>query len=262
MYDLSGRIALVTGAGPNIGRAIAATLARAGATVLCNDLKPAIAEAAAKASADGNRKAFALPFDITDPDAVEKAVDEASRKYGVIDILVNNAGVTVPRSILTMTVEEWRLVTRVIQDGAFHCSRAVAKRLVDAKKPGAIVNIASTTGHRGRKNAIAYATAKGGILNFTRALAMDLAPHKIRVNSVSPTKTGASVGAIESAGARNFDEIPLGRLGEPQDHANAVLFLVSDAASFITGIDLRVDGGTLATWGTRSQADPAAGQRA
>ncbi len=261
MYDLTGRVALVTGAGPNIGRAIAATLARAGATVLCNDLKPEIAEAAAKAS-QGNGKAYPLPFDITDPDAVENAVDEASRQHGTIDILVNNAGVTVPRSILTMSVEEWRLVTRVIQDGAFHCSRAVAKRLVAAKKPGAIVNIASTTGHRGRKNAIAYATAKGGILNFTRALAMDLAPHKIRVNSVSPTKTGASVGAIESAGARNFDEIPLGRLGEPQDHANAVLFLVSDAASFITGIDLRVDGGTLATWGTRSQAETLAGQRA
>ena len=257
-YDLSGRVALVTGAGPNIGRAIAATLARAGATVLCNDLKPDIAEAAAKVAAEGNRKAFPLPFDITDPDQVEKAVAEASAKHGPIDILVNNAGVTVPRSLLTITVEQWRLVTRTIQEGAFLCSRAVAKRLIDAKKPGAIVNIASTTGHRGRKNAIAYATAKGGILNFTRALAVELAPHKIRVNSVSPTKTGASVGAVESAGARSFDEIPLGRLGQPQDHANAVLFLVSDDASFITGIDVRVDGGTLATWGTRSQADPTA----
>jgi NAD(P)-dependent dehydrogenase (short-subunit alcohol dehydrogenase family) len=261
MYDLSGRVALVTGAGPNIGRVIAATLARAGATVLCNDLKPDIAEAAAKFAGEGGYKAHALAFDITDPDAVDKAVEAASRAHGTIDILVNNAGVTVPKSILTVSVEEWRLVTRVIQDGAFHCSRAVARRLVAAKKPGAIVNIASTTGHRGRKNAIAYATAKGGILNFTRALAIDLAPHKIRVNSVSPTKTGGSVGAIEAAGARSFDEIPLGRLGEPQDHANAVLFLVSDAASFITGIDLRVDGGTLATWGTRSQADPAASAR-
>ena len=261
MYDLSGRVALVTGAGPNIGRVIAATLARAGACVLCNDLKPAIAEAAAKFAAEGGRKAHALAFDITDPGAVEQAVEAASRRHGTIDILVNNAGVTVPKGILTVSVEEWRLVTRVIQDGAFHCSRAVAKRLVSASKPGAIVNIASTTGHRGRKNAIAYATAKGGILNFTRALAMDLAPHKIRVNSVSPTKTGVSVGAIEQAGARSFDEIPLGRLGEPQDHANAVLFLVSDAASFITGIDLRVDGGTLATWGTRSQVDPTASAR-
>jgi NAD(P)-dependent dehydrogenase (short-subunit alcohol dehydrogenase family) len=261
MYDLSGRVALVTGAGPNIGRVIAATLARAGATVLCNDLKPAIAEAAAKFAGEGGYKAHALAFDITDPDAVDKAVEAASRAHGTIDILVNNAGVTVPKSILTVSVEEWRLVTRVIQDGAFHCSRAVARRLVAAKKPGAIVNIASTTGHRGRKNAIAYATAKGGILNFTRALAIDLAPHQIRVNSVSPTKTGGSLGATEASGARSFDEIPLGRLGEPQDHANAVLFLVSDAASFITGIDLRVDGGTLATWGTRSQVDPTARPR-
>jgi NAD(P)-dependent dehydrogenase (short-subunit alcohol dehydrogenase family) len=254
MFDLSGRIALVTGAGPNIGRAIAATLAKAGATVLCNDVKPEIAEAAAEAVADSG-KAFPLAFDITDPNLVERSVEEASRRHGVIDILVNNAGVTVPKSLLTISLEEWRLVTRTIQEGAFLCSRAVAKRLIDAKRPGAIVNIASTTGHRGRKNAIAYATAKGGILNFTRALAIEMAPYGIRVNSVSPTKTGASVGAIEQAGARSFDEIPLGRLGQPQDHANAVLFLVSDAASFITGIDIRVDGGTLATWGTRSQPD-------
>lgn len=256
MFDLSGRVALVTGAGPNIGGAIAATLARAGATVLCNDLKANLAEAAAKAAADGGHKAFPLAFDITDPDAVEKAVEAASREHGTIDILVNNAGVTVPKSLLTISIDEWRLVTRVVQEGTFLCSRAVASRLVAAKKPGAIVNIASTSGHRGRKNAIAYCTAKGGILNFTRALAIEMAPYRIRVNSVSPTKTGASVGAIESAAARSFDEIPLGRIGQPQDHANAVLFLVSDNASFLTGIDIRVDGGTLATWGTRSQADP------
>jgi NAD(P)-dependent dehydrogenase (short-subunit alcohol dehydrogenase family) len=254
MFDLSGRVALVTGAGPNIGRAIVATLAKAGATVLCNDLKPEIAEAAAKAVADGG-KAFPLAFDITDPKQVEKSVEAATRQHGVIDILVNNAGVTVPKSLLTISLEEWQLVTRTIQEGAFLCSRAIAKRLIEAKRPGGIVNIASTTGHRGRKNAIAYATAKGGILNFTRALAVEMAPYRIRVNSVSPTKTGASVGAIETAGARSFDEIPLGRLGQPQDHANAVLFLVSEMASFITGIDLRVDGGTLATWGTKSQPD-------
>ena len=157
VYDLSGRVALVTGAGPNIGRVIAATLARVGATVLCNDVKPDIAEAAARFAGEGGHNAHALAFDITDPDAVEQAVETASRAHGTIDILVNNAGVTVPKNILTVSVEEWRLVTRVIQDGAFHCSRAVAKRLIAANKPGTIVNIASTTGHRGRKNAIAYA---------------------------------------------------------------------------------------------------------
>ena len=175
---------------------------------MCNDLKPEIAEAAAKSASDGNRKAHPLPFDITDPDAVEHAVETRTKQHGPIDILVNNAGVTVPRGILTISVEQWRLVTRMIQDGAFLCSRAVAKRLIAAKKPGAIVNIASTTGHRGRKNAIAYATAKGGILNFTRALAIELAPHKIRVNSVSPTKTGASVGAVESAGGAQLRRDP------------------------------------------------------
>ncbi len=256
MYDLSRRVALVTGAGPNIGCAIAATLARAGATVLCNDLKPVLAQAAAKAAAQGGHKAFPLAFDITDPAAVDNAVESASREHGPIDILVNNAGTTVPKSLLTISLDEWRLVTRVVQEGTFLCCRAVASRLVAAKKPGVIVNIASTSGQRGRKNAIAYCTAKGGILNFTRALAVEMAPYKIRVNSVSPTKTGASVGAIESSAARNFDEIPLGRLGLPEDQANAVLFLVSDNASFITGIDIRVDGGTLATWGTRSQVDP------
>ncbi len=258
MFDLSGRVALVTGAGPNIGRAIATSLARAGATVLCNDLKPDIAAAAAAAA---GKKAFPLAFDITDPDQVEASIETATREHGTIDILVNNAGVTVPKSLLTISLEEWRLVTRVVQEGTFLCSRAVVSRLIAAGKPGAIVNIASTSGHRGRKNAIAYCTAKGGILNFTRALAIELAPHGLRVNSVSPTKTGASVGAIESAGARNFDEIPLGRLGRPEDHANAVLYLVSDAASFLTGIDVRVDGGTLATWGTRSQVDPTANTR-
>src|SRR3989442_1196501 len=107
MYDLSGRIALVTGAGPNIGRVIAGTLARAGATVLCNDLTPAIAEAAATFAAEGGHKAHALAFDITDPDAVDQAVEVASRAHGTIDILVNNAGVTVPKSILTVSVDEW-----------------------------------------------------------------------------------------------------------------------------------------------------------
>ena len=158
---------------------------------------------------------------------------------------------------MSMTYEEWRKVTSVVLDGTFLVSQAVAKHMIAAKKKGAIVNIASTSGHRGRKNAIAYCTAKGGILNFTRAMAQDLAPYGIRVNSVSPTKTGASVGAIESAAGRDFAEIPLGRLGRPQDQANAVLFLVSDLAEFITGVDLRVDGGTLSTWGTRSQANMA-----
>jgi NAD(P)-dependent dehydrogenase (short-subunit alcohol dehydrogenase family) len=257
MNLLNGRIALVTGAGPNIGRTIASTLAAAGAIVVCNDLKPAFADAAAEAINRTGGKAFAMPADISDPQQARDLVERASREVGLVDILVNNAGTTIPRSILSMTFEEWRKVHGVVLDGTFVVSQEVARRLVEAKAPGAIVNIASTSGHRGRKNAIGYCTAKGGILNMTRAMALDLAPYGIRVNSVSPTKTGQSVGAIESAASRDFAEIPLGRLGDPQDQANAVLFLASGLASFVTGEDIRVDGGTLATWGTRSQPNMA-----
>lgn len=259
MLSLKGRIALVTGAGPNIGRTIAMTLATAGATVICNDVKSDLAKSAAEFVTKGGGRAFAAPGDVSDPAQVSALVDKVTKEIGIVDILVNNAGVTIPRSVMSMTYEEWRKVTGVVLDGTFLMSQAVVKHLIAAKKKGAIVNVASTSGHRGRKNAIGYCSAKGGVLNLTRAMAMDLAPYGIRVNSISPTKTGQSVGAIESAADRDCSEIPIGRLGHPQDQANAVLFLVSDEASFITGEDIRVDGGSLATWGTRSQPNMATG---
>jgi NAD(P)-dependent dehydrogenase (short-subunit alcohol dehydrogenase family) len=257
MSSLKGRVALVTGAGPNIGRAIATTLAQAGAFVLCNDVDQSAADGAARSAIDAGGSARSLPLDITNPEAVHKAVAEASAQHGLIDILVNNAAITIPKGILDISYEEWCRVIEVNLTGMFLCCQAVAKRLVGAKKTGAIVNIASTSGHRGRRNAIAYCTSKGGVLNLTRAMAVDLAPYGIRVNSVTPTKTGQSVGSIEKAGVRLFDEIPLGRLGDPQDQANAVLFMVSDEAAFVTGTDLRVDGGAICTWGAKTIAEVA-----
>lgn len=255
MTILSGKIALVTGAGPNIGREIARTLAAAGATVLCNDVIPERAHDTAAFITEQGYRAFASPANITDPLQVKEMVRQAKEQYGVIDILVNNAAITIPKGLLTISYEEWTKVIQVILNGTFLMCRETIGNLLEAKKGGAIVNIASTSGHRGRANAVAYCTAKGGILNMTRAMAVEVAKHGIRVNSVSPTKTGNSVGNIEQAGGRSFDEIPMGRMGRPQDQANAVLFLVSDQAAFITGEDLRVDGGSLATWGTRSQPD-------
>jgi NAD(P)-dependent dehydrogenase (short-subunit alcohol dehydrogenase family) len=195
------------------------------------------------------------PFDVADPDAVANGVEEANRTRGPIDILVNNAAITIPKSVLDVSIADWRRVIDINLNGMFYCSQAVARAMVKSGKGGAIVNIASTSGHLGRTNAIAYCASKGGVLNFTRAMAADLVAHGIRVNSVSPTKTGISVGALESATTRTFDEIPMGRLGEPQEQANAVLFLVSDQASFITGIDMRVDGGTLCTWASKTKFD-------
>ncbi len=250
---LHGKIALVTGAGPNIGREIGRVLAREGAQVACNDVDPSRAAASAEQIEKEGGRALPVPADITDPARVKAMVDRVVERFGGLDILVNNAAITIPKGLLQISVEEWKRNIDIILTGTFLCSRYAAEVMVSRRKGGAIVNIASTSGHRGRPNALAYCTAKGGILNMTRAMAMDLAPYRIRVNSVSPTKTGSSVGSLESEGERSFTEIPLGRLGRPQDQALAVLYLVSDDADFVTGCDLRVDGGSLATWGTRAK---------
>lgn len=252
---LKGKTALVTGAGPNIGQEICAVLAREGAAVACNDVDPARAEVSAKRIESEGGRMLAAPADITDPRQVRAMVDRVVQAFGGIDILVNNAAITVPKGLLQISVEEWQRNIDIILTGTFLCSRYVAEVMVRQGRGGTIVNIASTSGHRGRANALAYCTAKGGILNMTRAMAMDLVPHRIRVNSVSPTKTGVSVGGLEREGERTFDEIPWGRLGRPSDQAHAVLYLVSEEAEFVNGIDLRVDGGTLATWGSRTKFD-------
>lgn len=254
---LQGKTAIVTGAGPNIGQEICKVLAAEGARVACNDVDKARAEAAAEGVKKAGGQALALPGDIVDPGQVQAMVGRVAQAFGSVDILVNNAAITIPKGLLAISLEEWKKNIDIILTGTFLMSRAVAEAMIKAGRGGTIVNIASTSGHRGRANALAYCTAKGGILNMTRAMAMDLVPHGIRVNSVSPTKTGVSVGGLEAAGERMFDEIPLGRLGRPRDQAMAVLFLVSDDAEFITGFDLRVDGGALATWGAKTKYDPA-----
>jgi len=257
--NLQGRVALVAGVGPNIGQRVATLLAESGAAVVCVDRDADTAARCAAAVAAAGVDSLAVAGDISTPDGVAKIFGQATERFGVVDALVNNAAVSIPHGTLNTTPEEWQLVMNVTLTGTFLMSQEFARRLIEAQKPGSMVNVASTSGHRGRKNAVAYCSAKGGVLNLTRALAMDLAPHKIRVNSVSPTKTGAAIGddGSAAASARDFSEIPLGRLGTPDDQAHAVRFLLSDEAAFITGMDIRVDGGTLATWGTRSYASQA-----
>ena len=251
---LDGRVALVTGTGPNIGRMIAATLAEAGARVACNDIDAESAEACAASIRDAGGQAVGAAGDVSDESSVEAVVQQVVDAFGGVDILVNNAAVTQPKGLLETSIEEWTQVISVNLTGPFLMSRAVARQMVRQGRGGSIVNIASTSGHRGRADALAYCSSKGGVLNMTRAMAMDLAPHGIRVNSVTPTKTGVSVGALESATDRFFAEIPMERLGKPEEQAQAVLFLASEAASFSTGIDVRVDGGALATWGLQPAA--------
>jgi NAD(P)-dependent dehydrogenase (short-subunit alcohol dehydrogenase family) len=259
MSDLSGRVAIVTGTGPNIGRQIAATLAHAGAAVACNDLEPERAHAIAGEIERQGGKAVAIPGDVTDPDAVDRMIERTQSIFGIVDLLVNNAiYLSRPGDLLSVDLNDWRRTLDVILTGTFLCSRGVAQRLVDAQRPGTIINLGSTSGHRARAGAVAYCSAKAGILNLTRAMAVELAPHGIRVCSASPTRTGTGplmTGLVHTSAKG----IPLARLGEPEDIADVIAFLASDAARFITGEDVRVDGGTLATWENANNPTPLEG---
>lgn len=256
-YDLSGRVAFVTGAGRNIGAEIARTLAGAGAAVVCVGTTGVHVERVAEEIGSAGGRAIAVEGDVSDLDAMITAVGEAEAAFGPVDILVNNAAITINKSLFEISLEEWERVMEVDLTGVFICSQIVARRMIEEKKRGVIVNIGSTSGHRGKSGTIAYTAAKGGVLNLTRAMAIELAPHGIRVVSVSPTASGEPTRAAGQNEQREVPmevrarKIPLGRLGKAADHAQAVLFLVSDAAGFITGEDLRVDGGALATWGPK-----------
>ncbi|MBI4283836.1 MAG: glucose 1-dehydrogenase [Chloroflexi bacterium] len=242
---LDGRVAMVTGTGPNIGGEIARTLAANGAKVVCLDLLLEHAQTAAQQIVERGGSATAVNVDITNPADVQKAVETAVSTFGGLHILVNNAAISIGGDLLQVKLEDWHRVLDVILTGTLLCSRYAAKQMIAQGSGGAIVNIASTSGHRGGMHNIAYNTAKAGTLNLTRCMALTLAPHKIRVNSVTPTTTGVSLsrGAERSGTPRN---IPLGRYGRPIDQAKAVLFLVSSEAEWITGADLPVDGGVLA----------------
>jgi NAD(P)-dependent dehydrogenase (short-subunit alcohol dehydrogenase family) len=173
-------------------------------------------------------------------------VDRILRKWGRLDILINNVAVQIKKGVLETSEEEWDYVIDTILKGTFLCTKYAVEAMLKGGKGGVIVNVSSTSGHRGNKGRIAYCTAKGGILNMTRQLAVDLAPLGIRVNSLTPTTTGTPVGQESGAEQRPVDGIPLKRLGKPIDQAYGALFLVSEEARFITGTDLVVDGGVLA----------------
>ncbi len=257
---LDGKVAIVTGVGPNIGQAIARTLAQSGARVACNDIREEHAEETARLIRDAGGEAISVAADVTDETQVEDLVASVVKTFGGVDILINNAFKLARQGLLESTLADWEKVLKVILTGSFLMSRAVAKRMVEQGRGGSIVHIASTSGHRGRADDLAYCTAKGGTLNMTRAMAMDLVKYGIRVNSVTPTKTGLTTEALRKSGnaaalrlGRNFyADVPMDRLGDPNEIAKAVLFFASDDSSFCTGTDLRVDGGSLATWSLQS----------
>jgi len=257
---LAGKTAIVTGTSANIGGGIADGLAAEGARVVCVDVTADNAEQCAAAIRRRGGEAEGVICDVTDERQVETMVARTRDAYGGADVLVNNAGVLGGQSVLDMPLERWQRQLAVNLTGTFLCTKHVARLMVERKTRGSIIVIVSTAGHQGQAGNIGYCTSKSGLLNFTRAAAMDLVRHGIRVNSLTPTATDveeSDARAVEWGRARperrgrvlDFAKmLPMDHLPSPRHYARAAVFLASDDSEMITGIDLRVDAGALAKY--------------
>lgn len=244
---LEGKVALVTGASRGIGKAIALLLAENGADVAVNFAgSTAAAEAVAAEIEKMGRKAILVQGDVSQTEVCAEMVDKVVKELGHIDILVNNAGITRDTLLLRMKEEDWDAVLNTNLKGVFNCTKAAVKYMAK-QRSGVIVNISSVVALMGNAGQANYAAAKAGILGFTRSVAKEMAARGIRVNAVTPgfIKTDMTSVLSEKVVAAMEASIPLARLGEPEDIAKAVLFLVSDNSAYITGQTLHVDGGMV-----------------
>ena len=242
--DLNGKVALVTGAARGLGRCIAESLAAAGAKIACIDVNTeSLADTVAAIRASGG-EAEPIACDVTQSDRVGETVNEVIKLWGALNILVNNAGITRDNVIVRMKDEQWDSVLNINLRGTFLFTRAAARPMMKARE-GRIINIASVSGLMGNPGQVNYSASKAGVIGLTRTVARELASRNVTVNAVAPgfiaTDMTAALGEEILQEVRK--QVPLGRMGDPQDVADAVLYLASDAASFITGHVLTVDGG-------------------
>jgi 2-deoxy-D-gluconate 3-dehydrogenase len=247
LFDLSGKVALVTGARTGLGQGMALALARAGADIaaLGSSPMPETAEAIGQAG----RRFHALEVDLSQKFNAGEIVGSVVSELGGIDILVNNAGIIRRADLLDHSEEDWDAVLDVNLKSAFLLSQAVARHMVETKRPGRIINVASMLSYQGGIRVPAYTASKHGIAGLTKAMANELAPHGITVNAIAPgymeTDNTEALRNDTNRNAQISARIPTGRWGTPDDLATSVLFLASPASSYVTGITVPVDGGWL-----------------
>ncbi|MBL8142765.1 MAG: 3-oxoacyl-ACP reductase FabG [Acidobacteria bacterium] len=242
-FDFSNRVVLVTGASRGIGRAIAGQFAAAGAVVVAGARGANAADTVAAITAAGGR-AEAVALEVTDPVSVQAAVDGLLARHGRLDVLVNNAGITRDQLLMRMKRDDWDAVLATNLTGTFTMTQAVLKPMLK-QRAGRIICVTSVVGQMGNAGQANYAASKAGIIGFVKSLAREVASRSITVNAVAPglIETDMTRAMTEDAHAEWASKIPLGRLGAPADIASAVTFLASDAASYITGQVLAVNGG-------------------
>jgi NAD(P)-dependent dehydrogenase (short-subunit alcohol dehydrogenase family) len=252
LFDITGRVAIVTGAGSGLGVTFAEGLAEAGAKVVCSGRRPENIEKTASRIREAGYEAIAIQADVADEKSVQAMVRETIDRYGKIDILVNNAGVANVGPPESVALSDWKHVVDVNLTGVFLCAQVVAREMIRAGNGGSIINIASILGAGASEPsaATAYAATKGGVVNLTRDLAVHWAPYNIRVNAIGPAYFPSEMTAALLDMPEVVKEIesrtPAGRMGRPDELKGPAVFLASDAASYVTGDILYVDGGWTA----------------
>lgn len=245
---LENQVAIVTGAGRGIGKAIAIAFAAEGADIVATArTKEEIEETCREVRALG-RQGLAIPIDVTKADQIEGMIERAISHFKKIDILVNCAGIIKLTPVFELTEVEWDSIIDINLKGTFLCSQATAKHMIKQKR-GKIINIASIGAHVGAPGTAAYAASKGGIIQLTKVLAVELGKYNINVNAVSPGLTMTAMADYvtkERSNSQDSDRVPLRRLAKPEDIADAVLYLASSGSDYVTGQEIIVDGGTLA----------------